>query len=240
MSEDKDRLAELQKQLDAVQNTQAEIESQLGGLPGPSDGSTALPDDRLASEATSDEVERARVLRDPWAGTNAMEILRHPPGKRLRWINPETRKQSGMRGYTPVRHGDAIGRELPKYIKEPPSRMEGLAEISEVVRRGDVVLAWIDEGIARAREQANRDKINRTNRSNADWAQREYGQHGRTTGPGLRDDPDPSFRARPRRGIVSQERLDDYRSRAKGTAKDPQIRVSGRRMFDDSQPAPQE
>jgi hypothetical protein len=238
--QESDRLAELQKQLDEVQSKQEDLKQQLDDMPSAADGSTALPGDgRLASQATPEEIERARVLRDPWAGSNAMEILCNPPGKVLRWINPISRAGRGMRGWTAVRYDDPIGREIDKYIKEPPNRMVGLAEISEVVRRGDMVLAWIDEGIQLARRDAIFSKNHRATLAAADHGQREF-KGGRSIGGGLRDDPDHGYRERPRRGMVSQQRLNDYRSRARGDARNPddkQIRVTGRRLFDD--PAPQ-
>ena len=90
MSEDTDRaqkLAELQGQLDAIQTEQGELAVQIAAMPTKYDGSTVLPTDHTASQATVDEVERAQVVRDPWAGQNALQILRHPPGKRLQWIH---------------------------------------------------------------------------------------------------------------------------------------------------------
>ncbi len=228
------KIAKMQEQLDAIQNEQQSLESQIAALPRKFDTSVALPTDRLASQATPDEVERAQVLRDPWAGQNALQILRHPPGKRLQWINPQYREKRGMRGWNPVRYDDAIGRELHLYINDPPSRMEGLMDIGQVVRRGDVVLAWIDEGIFQARIARGQERAHRGMKSGAARDNKKFGAHGKTFGRGLEDDPDPKYRrARPAPGFISPQRLEEYRQAAVGTVNDPRITVEGRRLFDE-------
>ncbi len=235
MSEEKN-LADLQSQLDAIQSEQTELAAEIAKLPAlPTrfDGSTELPTDRPASQATPEEIERAQVVRDPWAGRNALQILKHPPGKRLQWISPEYRKRRGMRGWAAVQHDDAIGRELHLYINDPPSRMEGLADIGTVVRRGDVVLAWIDEGIFRARLRQGQDKANRRLADGATRGNSPIGKHGRTIGQGLSDDADSKYRrAKPAPGFISPRRLAEYRAAAVGTAEDGRIAVEGRRLFD--------
>lgn len=233
--EDKAKLDDLQKQLDALQVEKDDVGRKLDSMPGPFDGNTALPIDRLASEATSEEIERAQVVRDPWAGKNALKILSHPPGRRLQWISPQYRERRGMRGWEPVRFDDAIGRELHKYITDPPTRMEGLADIGSVVRRGDVVLASIDEGIFQARRQRGLDRANRNLRGAAGRGQQQVGPHGRTTDSGLTDDNNSQFRqARPAPGFISPQRLEEYRRAARGNVEtDEKIEVTGRRLFDD-------
>lgn len=234
------RLQEMQAKLDAAQAEQVDVANKIAALPGKFDESIPLPEDRKASESTADEVERALVVRDPWAGRNALQILRHPPGKRLRWISPTGREGRGMRGYTAVRYDDAIGRELDLYIVEPPSRMEGLTEIGAVVRRGDVVLAWIDEGIAVSRERDVRLRTSRGTRTAMARGQKEFGPHGRSIGDGLEDDPDPSYRQRPAPGFVSPKRAADYRANAQGDARNPRdtrIAVEGRNLLEPREPS---
>jgi hypothetical protein len=133
-----------------------------------------------------------------------------------------------------VRYDDAIGRELHLYINDPPSRMEGMVDIGQVVRRGDVVLAWIDEGIFDARIKRGQDKANRGLQAGAGRDNRKFGKHGQMIGRGLEDDHDSKYRrARPAPGFISPKRLDDYRRAARGTVEDSQIAVEGRRLFDD-------
>lgn len=229
-------MADMQKQLDALQAEQAEIGQKLASLPGPGDGSVALPEDRPASMATDEEIAKAQVIRDPWSGQDALKILRHPPGKHLQWICPNYRERRGMRGWNPVRYDDAIGRELDKYITEPPSRMEGLIELGDVVRRGDVVLAWIDEGIYNARIQQGRAKAHRAITSNAARGNKKFGMHGQSVGDGLQDDQDPGFRRRYRKGLITPRTRAEYEARAQGSARnleDSQVKVEGRRLFGD-------
>ena len=225
---------DLQKELDKLQ---AEMQDVKAELPGVFDGSTGLPaDGRKASEATAEEIERAQILRDPWDVTNALRILKNPPGKVLRWISPAYRAQGrGMRGWTAVRYEDPIGQELDLYIPDPPSRMEGMIELDDVVRRGDVVLCWIDEGVYAARRQKNYLKANRHLKDAAQHGHKKFGKFGSTVGDGLQDDDDPGFRTkRTAPGMVSKQRLAEYRREAirKGQP------VVGTRMFphpDDNQ-----
>ena len=221
---------EMQKELDKLQ---AELQETKAELPGVFDGSTALPKDgRLASQATEEEVERAMVLRDPWDVTNALRILSNPPGKVLRWISPAYRAQGrGMRGWIPVRYDDAIGRELDLYIPDPPSKMEGMVALDDVVRRGDVVLCWLDEGVYTRRRQKNFDKTNRHLQQAAQHRNKTFGKHGSTYGEGLQDDDEPQFREkRTAPGMVSKQRLAEYIADRKQTLRQGRP-VVGKRMF---------
>jgi hypothetical protein len=137
-----------------------------------------------------------------------------------------------MRGWTAVQHDDAIGRELHLYVTDPPSRMEGSAKQDNIVRRGDAILGWIDEGIWLARQNRRVDKSNRALMK--DKTQQQFGPNGRTYGDGVSDDPRPRERSAP--GFISPKRLAEYRERAKGTITDSQIVTPGRRMLDPYEP----
>jgi hypothetical protein len=236
--EQQSRLDELQKQLDAAQGEKVEVAEQLASLPSAGDGSFKLPEGHLASEATDEEIERASILRDPWAGQDALAILRQPPGKMLQWVAPEYRKRRGLRGWTAVRYDDAIGREIHLYINDPPSRMQGMADLDPVVRRGDVVLAWIDKGIYDKRILEGQRKANKNLVGAVNAGERQVGRFGKITGEGLQDDPNSKYRRKRAPGMVSPRSTADYRDRAQGTFEDPRIRVEGRRLF--SEPEPQE
>lgn len=215
---------DLQKELDKLQTEKSEIEAQL---------TPTLPSDgRKASEATEEEIQRAQVLRDPWDVTNALKILRNPPGKVLRWISPALRSQGrGMRGWTPVRYDDPIGQELDLYIPDPPNKMAGMVDLDDVVRRGDVVLCWLDEGIYRKRRIASDQKTNRHLYQAAQHKNRAFGKHGSSYGDGLQDDDDPQYReARPAPGMISKERLAAYQREQKQAMRTGR-NVVGRRMF---------
>jgi hypothetical protein len=229
---------DLQKELDQLQAEATEAKAELKAA----GANVGLPQDgRKASEMTEEEVERALVLRDPWDITNALKILSNPKGKVLRWISPQYRAQGrGMRGWIPVRYDDAIGRELDLYIPDPPSRMEGMVELDDVVRRGDVVLCWIDAGVFARRRQKNFDKANRHLIQAAQHKQRTFGKHGSTYGEGLQDDDEPQFReARPAPGMVSRERLAEYQQERKQRLRRGQP-VVGTRMFPRPEDASQE
>lgn len=191
-------------------------------------GTTALPNDRLASELTEEEIEQARVLRDPWAGKSAMTILRHPPGKRLNWKSPRFRDQHGPRGWVAVQHDDAIGRELNLYLLDPPIKLAN--QTDNLVRRGDVVLSYIDEGIFLARQNHRFEKANRGIRKAAQHGQAQYGAAGRTFGEGLRDDNNSKEQATAR-GFASPRTREDYERLSQESQAGR--KVPGRRMFDD-------
>lgn len=105
-----------------------------------------------------DELVRASIVHDPFAGKNPMHIAAHPAGKRLYWLNPRFREHYGMRGFQFVKYSDAIGRNLTKYIPDPPSKMEGSAHRDDFVRRGDSILGWIPIGVWEARQERRTDR----------------------------------------------------------------------------------
>jgi hypothetical protein len=227
-------LNELEAKLRTLKAQAAELEAKReAAQPAAPTESTPLPgDDRLASEATEDEVARAEILRDPFDTRNALKILADPPGKKLRWISVQYREMRNMKGWTVVRYDDPIGREIHRYIGEPPSRMLGTSEADSVIRRGDVVLAWIDRGIWEARQRRREAEANRKISSHTTRVQRPIGQFGATTGDGLQHDANPYQVLRKAPGFVDPDEH-AYRERAKGTVDDPAQYVPGRNMFEE-------
>lgn len=227
-------LATLESKLAELKQQAAELEAQAeAAKPATPTDSTPLPVDRLASQAEDEEVARAEVVRDPFDATNALKILMDPPGKKLRWLSLAYREGKGMKGWTPVERDDAIGRELHRYIAEPPARMVGSADMDNIVRRGDVFLAWIDRGIWQARQNKRVSEAHRRISPHVSATQERYGNHAMTTDAGLKRDSNPYQESRVAPGFVSRDQL-DYRARAKGTTDDPRIRTSGRNMFEEA------
>lgn len=101
----------------------------------------------------TDQIERAVVVRDPSRGKNPTLILQEPPGKKLYWATPKLRDDLGWDHLVPVMFDDPIGREIERYLPEVPEMLAGSAKREGVIRRGDAVLAWIDEGIWEARQK---------------------------------------------------------------------------------------
>lgn len=116
----------------------------------------------LDNLAATDEYDiYATLVKDPFAQKDPLHFKKHPPGKHLSWLNPKLRASIGMRGFQYVSYDDPIGRELHLYLSDPPTKMEGSANLDNLVRRGDSVLGWIPWGIWQARQNARREKGNR-------------------------------------------------------------------------------
>jgi hypothetical protein len=196
--------------------------------------STPLPEDRSASQATEEEVARAQILRDPFDSRNSLKILRDPPGKKLRWLSIKYREIRNMRGWTPVYFDDAIGRELGRYIGEvPPKRMDGNANIDNVVRRGDVFLAWIDEGIWHARQMRRTERASQRMAPHRSKLQKTFSEHASTFGDGLQGDENRYQEVRRAPGFVDPDEA-NYRARTRGDISDPALRTPGRNMFEEA------
>jgi len=226
-------LASLQAKLAQLKQQAAELQAQADAAkPADPVESTPLPQDRLASELTEEEVARAEVLRDPFDSTNALKILRNPPGKVLRWISAHYREIRSMRGWTPVLHDDAIGRELSRYVDEPPPRLANAAELDNVVRRGDTILAWLDRGIWLKRQLKREQMANRRITSLTSKESEQYGPHGSTVGHGLSRDENPYQEIRKAPHFVMPDEK-AYRSRAKGTVDSPSIKAPGQSFFEE-------
>lgn len=234
VTQETESLASLQEKLAKLKQEAAELQAQADAAkPADPVESTPLPQDRLASELTEEEVARAEVLRDPFDSFNALKILRNPPGKVLRWISAHYREMRSMRGWTAVLHDDAIGRELSRYVDEPPPRMKGRDELDNVVRRGDSILAWIDRGIWVKRQLKREQLANKRITSLTTKEPEQYGPHGSTVGHGLSRDANPYQEVRKAPHFVQPDEK-AYRSRAKGTVESPQIQAPGQSFFEEA------
>lgn len=109
----------------------------------------ALPD---RSTSLPDPV----VTYDPYDSQNPIKILADPPGFKLGWKNPIYRDGGrGWRGWRVVEHDDEIGRNLKRYLLDPPRRMEHA--VDNYVRRGDSVLCYIERELWEARQKKRTD-----------------------------------------------------------------------------------
>lgn len=110
-------------------------------------------------EATGEVIERGgEIVFDPYDSHDPFAIIgaipvspEFPEGQTLAWKSPDYRKRRGWRGWIPVEYGDKYaGKDnefLSNYIVDPPERMVGPDQIDNCVRRGDLVLSWIDSRI---------------------------------------------------------------------------------------------
>lgn len=229
-------LADLEAKLAELKQQAADLQAVADAArPAPPVESTPLPGDRLASQATEEEVARAEVLRDPFDSTNALKILANPPGKMLRWLSLAYRDLRLMRGWQAVRYDDAIGRELHLYIGEPPARMVGTAALDNVVRRGDVFLAWIDRGIWLARQHAREAEAKRRIAGHVTKEQKPIGKYAKTTDAGLAADANPYQEVRRAPHFIARN-ADAYRELAQGTIEDPRIKAPGSNLFEEAPP----
>lgn len=153
---------------------------------------------QVTRNAIEDAIE---LLFDPYESDRPYDIAAElpgtqecPQGRVLGWKNLRWRERRGMRGWVEVRYGDEIagdnGVNLTKYIKDPPSHMEGSAKIDSIVRRGDLALCWIDKRVFMAR-QLRRELEAARNRGLFENEQETLIRDGlKIFGPGLkRDNP---------------------------------------------------
>jgi len=226
-------LSQLEAKLQELKSraTALEVQAEDARPPAPVE-STPLTEKEFASQATDDEVARAMILRDPYDSKSALKILRDPPGKKLRWMSISYRETRGMKGWTAVRYDDAIGREIHRYVGEPPSRMVGTAEADMIVRRGDVFLAHIDFGIWAARQNARSTQAERRVSKHSTKSQNAIGQFAATTGDGLQHDADPYSVAKKAPGFVDPNEQ-SYRDQARGAPGASQ-KVAGRNFFEEA------
>jgi len=107
------------------------------------------------------------VFYDPYDSQNPHKILADPPGFKLGWKSPLYRDgHRGWRGWRAVEYDDEIGRNLKRYLLDPPRRMEHA--IDNYVRRGDTILCFLDANVWEARQ-----------RQRTDAAARRAGEHAK-------------------------------------------------------------
>lgn len=193
---------------------QEELMNDLTGLV------TGLKERIEAQEADGEVVEReSDVFVDPFDTHNALKFKKDhidpdsnfEYGRKLKWINPKLRDDIGPKGWVPVRYGDSflegevfdpetgetrveMGAKLSEYLEAVPTRMEGNARRDDYVRRGDLILAWIDmiTWIARMRnrdEVAMKKRIQLSNEGDVYDIKGRRGAH--VLGPGLTRGSDP-------------------------------------------------
>lgn len=217
-AENKERAA-LQQELKELQEQEAELTQKVEAPE-----STPRAAGGSASAITEEDIARAEIVRDPYNAGNPHKILSNPPGKVLRWLNVAYREMRGMKGWTPVRYDDAIGRDLPKYIGEPPPRMSGTAQLDDVVRRGDTFLAWIDRDIWVARQLKRTREAGRRMAPHSTPQQESYGQHASTYEKGYTRDGNPYQEVRTAPGFVNPNK-EGFRQGRK---------QAGRNMFEEA------
>lgn len=106
------------------------------------------------------------LLYDPFDSKNPHKITSNPPGFRLGWKNPHYRdSHRGWRGWAQITYDSDVGRNLSKYLLDPPRKMSH--QTDNVVRRGDSVLCALPEDMWLARQQARTDRANRNKLAHA-------------------------------------------------------------------------
>ena len=108
-------------------------------------------------EQTAQEPE---LLYDPFDSKNPHKIISNPSGFKLGWKNPMYRENHrGWRGWITVSYEDDIGKNLGKYLLDPPRKMSHHDDL--LVRRGDVILCKLPEDMWLARQKARTDRASR-------------------------------------------------------------------------------
>lgn len=107
-----------------------------------------------------------QLLYDPFDSKNPHKIVKHPPGHRLGWKNPRYREiHRGWRGWIPVAYDSDVGRNLKRYLLDPPRKMAH--QDDNLVRRGDSILCMLPEEMWLARQQERVDRANRNRTAHA-------------------------------------------------------------------------
>jgi len=131
-------------------DTDAPIPAPLPHAAAPESG--AMPDQL--------EVGDPVVAYDPFDAQNPHRILADPPGFKLGWKNPLYRDGNrGWRGWLAVTYDSEIGRNLKRYLLDPPRKMEHA--VDNYVRRGDSILCYLEADIWNARQQRRTDLASR-------------------------------------------------------------------------------
>ena len=182
--------AELQGDNKVLQDENAALRDKFSELEtAVNDRIEAMQDQLIQSAAEGAPVEpEVKMIRDPYAQLHPHKIISHPEGKILSWKGEAYRAKRGWRGWSAVQHDDEIGRELSKYLADPPTKMEGTDERDNYVRRGDSILSWIDEDIWNARQQARTDKDRQRTGAVTDSRNRQLMPGVTTFGEGVKTD----------------------------------------------------
>ena len=135
-----------------------------------------------------------------------------------------------MRGWIPVRFDDAIGRELHKYVGEPPARMAGTAELDSVVRRGDVMLCHIDFGIWRSRQLSREREAQRRIKHASDQDPESLGLFASTEGPGFEVDGAPRGESKDQTPFMGGDAT-AYRKESNDDGVSPKINTKGANLW---------
>lgn len=157
LSEENDRmkaeLAESNTRLNAFeQKLDSMLASQKGDASAPAEPSVVVADDG--------DDDGFDVAYDDFDVQNPHKIIANPPGYMLGWKNPKYREEKrGWRGWVVVQFDDFIGRNLSKYLLDPPRRMEHATDNS--VRRGDALLCYLPKNLWDARQQQRERKAHR-------------------------------------------------------------------------------
>jgi hypothetical protein len=143
--------AELQRQLDEANRKAAERdEAALDAV---------LKEDAETPVENPSDLADPELVHDPFAGQNPHVIKANPPGFILGWKSERYRERRGMRGWMEISYDDEYGKNLDKYIDDPPHRMKHHTDM--FVRRGDVILCRLPEAMWKARQQQRVEKANR-------------------------------------------------------------------------------
>lgn len=182
--------AELQGDNTVLQEENAALRDKFSELEtAVNDRIEAMQDQISQSAAEGNPVEpEVKMIRDPYAQLHPHKIISHPEGKILSWKGEAYRAKRGWRGWNAVQHDDEIGRELRKYLADPPTKMEGTNELDNYVRRGDSILSWIDEDIWHARQKARTDKDRQRTGAVTKSNNRQLMPGVTTTGEGVKTD----------------------------------------------------
>jgi hypothetical protein len=152
----------------------------------------------LASEIDGDAIASLSMLYDPSAGFTPVDFIAHPPGYKLYWADERLREERGWNQLVPVTFDDPIGRELSRYLPDPPKKFAATQKRDNRVRRGDAVLAAIPIGIWDQRQLRRTEKAARGVEAskNSQPISSNGKSVGRVEGQGISHTP------RPRRGFV--------------------------------------
>lgn len=161
--------AELKRQLEASEQARLDAEARAENAEAaePPAAVTIQQDGTAVQTGVHEQTpQEPELLYDPFDSKNPHKIIDNPPGYRLGWKNPMYReKHRGWRGWITVSYDDEIGRNLSKYLLDPPRKMSHVDD--NLVRRGDVILCKLPEKMWLARQQRRVDRAARNRQAHA-------------------------------------------------------------------------